>query len=182
MLLRRWTMAMPRSRRCLLGAGALSVTLCTALPSAAEEAPAPDAPPRHHVEIDLTLLNAGISGAGHVGSRLYVGGGGSLLPAAHVNTFAAYPIEMAEVHGFLRWAPGSAFQIDAGVRGAYFQYFKICVFDPCTPSYGTLVGPYTDVRMGFPKVKLGPRFAVVRREDAVWGAMFYPLVVRIQFM
>lgn len=176
-------MATPRTRQKLLLAAAVSsLTLCAALPSNADEAAPPDAPPRHHIEIDLTLLNVGVSGAGHVGSRLYLGGGGSLLPAASVNTFTGYPIELAEAHGFLRWAPGSAFQVDAGVRGAYFQYFRICVFDPCTPSYGTLLGPYADVRMGFPKVKLGPRFAVARREDGVWGAMFYPLVLRIQFI
>lgn len=164
-----------------LDVATVSLALCAAAPDASAQATPPDPPAPHHVEIELTLLNVGISGAGHVGARWYVGGGGSLFPAASINTFTGYPIELAEAHGFVRWAPASAIQVDAGVRGAYFQYFRLCVFDPCTAQYGTLVGPYADVHVGFRQFKVGPRFAYVRREDGVWGATLYPLILRIQF-
>lgn len=161
--------------------GVVAVTLLVATPCAAQEGVAHDAPPRSYVDIDVTLLNAGVSAAGHVGSRMYLGAGGSFFPALSANTFGFYPIEIMEGHGFARWAPMSSFQVDAGLRAAWFQDFRICVFGSCPETYGTLVGPYADVHFGFRHFKVGPRAAyVVRTDTGEWGAMLYPLVLRIQ--
>jgi hypothetical protein len=165
----------------LAHAGALGLTLLVAPPSAAEEARASDSPPRSYVDIDFTLLNAGVSGSGHVGSRVYLGGGASFFPAVSINSFAVYPIELVEGHGFMRWAPIPAFQVDAGVRGSYFQYLGICIFQSCTTTYGTLIGPYADVHLGSRNFKIGPRFAYAVTDGGAWGAMLYPLILRIQF-
>jgi len=165
---------------------AAAATLAFTVPCRATDAPSAVRDPVHpplYVDVDATLLNAGVSIAGHVGSGVYVGAGFSFLPALTVNTFDSYPIEYAEGHGFVRYAPLSALQIDMGVRAAAFEEFHICVFSPCdTPPSATLFGPYADLRFGFPHFKIGPRVAyAVRSDTGEWGALFYPLFLRVQF-
>jgi hypothetical protein len=128
-------------------------------------------------------LNAGVSGAGHVGSRVYLGGGVSAMPALNFNTFAVYPIEITEAYAFARWAPASAVQLDAGLRVAVVEDLHICVFNPCSATYDTLFGPFAGIHVGPRHFKLGPRVAyAVRAHSGEWGAMLYPLVLRLQFM
>jgi hypothetical protein len=158
-----------------------AVTLATATPCAADEAPIRDANaehPRVHFDIDVTLLNIGISVAGHVGSGFYLGMGASVLPAISVTTFARYPLEIFEAHAFARYDLVRTLQIDLGGRVSHFEYF--CIWGECTES--EMFGGYADLRVGLPYFKIGPRVEYAVQDDTgTTGLLVWPLLLRGEF-
>jgi hypothetical protein len=135
------------------------------------------------VDIDLTAISIGISGAAHVGRNLYTGGGFSVLPPFNLNTLKSFPLEWVTVQAFIRYEPFRALQFEAGPRLSYFEEFKPCLWGSCgTPDTGYLIGPYLGMAILSSGLMLGTRIEYAFRSDSgEGGVFFYPLFLRIEF-
>ncbi len=159
----------------LMGPVLFAVALAQA-PAAAADEPGP----KTFIDLNFTALSVGASVARRVSGSFYGGVGLSGFPALAATTFSGYPLEIVAGSVFVRYQRPH-FHVDAGARLAYFEEFKLCIFGPCSQSDGALVGPYVDLRFGWPAVKIGPRLhGAIRTDDGKVGASFYPLFVEVQ--
>jgi hypothetical protein len=173
---------MPRSRLVLSPAFRTlfaSIVVTCAADASAQSAPPPEHPPEY-MEFELTAVNIGVTFAGHLGRGFYTGAGFSVLPSLSVNTFSEYPIEVGDLHLFVRYEPIRQIQLDGGARVSLFQDFQLCILAPCaSAATGMLVGPYLGAAFGPPVFKVGPRVEyAVETNTGKTGALFYPLYLR----
>jgi hypothetical protein len=170
---------------CGLVALALSF-LAFASPAAAEDEEEEDSvhAPRTF-DVDLTLFQLGFSLSGHLGRGFFLGGGVSAGPALSFTSFSGLPGELVALRGFARYEVERFAHVDVGLTAGYFQEFNYTCVDKssptCGPSRGALLGPYVDVRYGWPGFKLGPRvWGAVRTDSGRTGVMLFPMFIELE--